>query len=82
MVDRFYLKNVSLGCNLEYEKNNTKNEKKKVNSINKKRNKKKKNKKKNNKQTNGLVSARAQAIGKASLDPVNCYKKSSKRSLR
>ena len=29
MVDRFYLKNVSLGCNLEYEKKKTKNEKKK-----------------------------------------------------
>ena len=33
MVDRFYLKNVSLGCNLEYEKTKqkkktTKNEKK------------------------------------------------------
>ena len=51
---------------------------KKVNSINKKRNKKKKKKKTTTKkQTNGLVSARAQAIGKASLDSVNCYKKSS-----
>ena len=61
MVDRFYLKNVSLGCNLEYEKK--RKMRKKVNNINKKK--------------IGLVSARAQAIGKASLDPVNCYKKSS-----
>ena len=52
-------------------KKKTKNEKK---SKQKKKNKKKK---KTNKKKNGLVSARAQAIGKASLDPVNCYKKSS-----
>ena len=81
MVDRFYLKNVSLGCNLEYEKKQnkkkTKNEKK-VNNINKKKqNKNNNNNKKKQKKTNGLVSARAQAIGKASLNPVNCYKKSS-----
>ena len=28
MVDRFYLKNVSLGCNLEYEKKKKKKKKK------------------------------------------------------
>ena len=76
MVDRFYLKNVSLGCNLEYEKKNEKWEKK-VNSINKKRNKKtnkkkkqqqktkkkkKKKKKKNNKQTDWWVLGRRQSV--------------------
>ena len=74
MVDRFYLKNVSLGCNLEYEKKKNEKWEKKVNSINKKRNKKtnkkkqqqktkkKKQKKNNNKQTDWWVLGRRQSV--------------------